>query len=336
MTTKNPAFSRRFFAPSWRFLASLGGTCVWFFILVFALVPLLSGCAFLNPDNTPTLNFVKDHMVPESTTGKVIATPFVYPVGLAAVVVDAVIVHPLTVIDDAADDTKDCLWVHFDWDKKYVTECAALPWRAIVTPGTFLGDFLGRAMFDIPERAYKTKKGAENRERLSKVRDLVEANDIEGLRKQLAEKRWWDDSGLSQEEMAEMNFLHFKARYLIGDLESGKFSVLGLQYEVGKLWETKWKPDVEAILQKMKTSENPLSRFYAYTAKMQVSQDESEKLAIFREAMKDEDPVLRFRMLESVSRFGRKAPADFKSDFENLSRDDSNPTIRATAAKMVE
>jgi hypothetical protein len=90
-------------------------------------------------------------------------------VGFVAIVLDAAIVHPANIIDDAAEDTEEVLWDNFEWDEKYVTECAALPWRVVLTPAIFTGSFLGRSLFDIPRRAEEARQEDEVRQRVDSM-----------------------------------------------------------------------------------------------------------------------------------------------------------------------
>jgi len=122
-------------------------------IAALTLMLLLNGCAVFNPRNTPSLNWVDEHLLPEKQPKRGLVYPLVLPVGLVAVSIDALIVHPLQVVDDAAEDTDEVLWDHFDWDTEYVTECASLIPRAALTPPVFAIDFLGRSAFDFDEDA---------------------------------------------------------------------------------------------------------------------------------------------------------------------------------------
>ncbi|MFO0984444.1 MAG: hypothetical protein U1E76_22410 [Planctomycetota bacterium] len=118
------------------------------------LLLTLGGCAFLNRDNTPALNWVEATLLPapEQPTARVLLYPIVFPLGLAAVIGDAFLLHPASVVGDAIDDTGDALWRNLDWDRAYVTECAALPWRVLATPVVLSCVFLVRAAFDIQRR----------------------------------------------------------------------------------------------------------------------------------------------------------------------------------------
>ena len=97
----------------------------------------------MNRENTPLFNQVEEHLVPEETVWQVAAFPLTFPLGIAALVVDGLIIHPVSVIGDAAGDTGDCCWDNFDWDEQYVTECACLPWRVVFTPIVFTTTFVG-------------------------------------------------------------------------------------------------------------------------------------------------------------------------------------------------
>jgi len=121
-------------------------------IVLVACLLLCAGCAAFNRDNTPTLNFVENKVLPEKGAGRYVAYPLLLPVALAAVTVDAVIVHPISVAHDAYLDTKEALWEDFDWQHRYFTECFALVPRTVATPIVLAACFLGRSTFDIEPR----------------------------------------------------------------------------------------------------------------------------------------------------------------------------------------
>ena len=150
-----------------------------------AVAPLMLclGCAVFDRENTPTLKWVEDHLVPKRGTARTLAYPATIPLGLLAISADALIVHPATVIDDALDDTDDCLWDHFDWNHEYVTECASLVPRTAFTPLIFSGSFLGRSMFAVPERAKQGRRSASPQTREDRKRSLEQQ--LGGWRKHL-------------------------------------------------------------------------------------------------------------------------------------------------------
>lgn len=117
--------------------------------LILAAVVLCSGCAVLNPANRRTYNHVRNSLVPryqEPTLGQYCV---LVPAALVAVTLDTFIVHPAMVLDDAWRDTASLLWTDFDWEAHYVTECAKLPFRTILTPVVYLPTWLVHSIFDV-------------------------------------------------------------------------------------------------------------------------------------------------------------------------------------------
>jgi hypothetical protein len=117
-------------------------------MITCVIISGLNGCAVFNRDNTPTLNALEKYAFPEDRTTKALLYPVLIPAGLAAASIDAFVVHPISVMDDAAEDVHDALWSHLDFDRKYATECAFLIPRTTLTPVLFTGDFLMRSAFD--------------------------------------------------------------------------------------------------------------------------------------------------------------------------------------------
>lgn len=115
---------------------------------IAALALSCSSCAFMNRRNRPLLNLCEKHMVPEDTSAKVVMAPVLVPMFLAASLVDAVLVHPVAIADDAWFQTQAAVWQPAG--RGYVTECALLPFRAAATPPVWLLSATGRALFDIP------------------------------------------------------------------------------------------------------------------------------------------------------------------------------------------
>ncbi|MBU3948448.1 MAG: hypothetical protein KJ826_09550 [Proteobacteria bacterium] len=140
-------------------------------LVVIAL--FINGCAVFNRENTPILNAFEKYCVPEDKTFRIISSPVIIPTGLVAVSIDALVVHPISVVDDAADDTVDLLWDNINWDKKYVTECASIAPRIVCSPIILTGDFLGRSLFDIDGR-HKRYHDDEEKNRLQKKLEEAE------------------------------------------------------------------------------------------------------------------------------------------------------------------
>ncbi len=112
-----------------------------------ALGVLLSGCAISSEKYRRTLNLLDQAIAPKSTAARVALAPIALPLGLMATVADQFFVHPVTVVDDAWDDTIEALW-------SVESETAfrrglLLPLKTIATPFLFLGDFLMRSALPI-------------------------------------------------------------------------------------------------------------------------------------------------------------------------------------------
>ncbi|MEZ6036605.1 MAG: hypothetical protein R3F29_03940 [Planctomycetota bacterium] len=117
--------------------------------LLCALPLLGAACAMANGDRRRVLNALDGNLTPSSATGRWLLSPVALPVGVVAGVADAVVVHPLSQIDDAWLDTIDLLWTsHGDTPLR---RAVLIPVAAVATPLVFVGDWLGRAVFDIDD-----------------------------------------------------------------------------------------------------------------------------------------------------------------------------------------
>ncbi|MFN3242035.1 MAG: hypothetical protein ACE37K_11020 [Planctomycetota bacterium] len=112
----------------------------------------LASCAIANPDRRLLLNQLDEHVAPSSETGRWLAAPIALPVGLVAGAADAVVVHPLSQLDDAWWDTADLLW-EFDHDSNFRTVLLT-PLSALATPVVFGVDWVFRSVFDIDDHDY--------------------------------------------------------------------------------------------------------------------------------------------------------------------------------------
>ena len=123
-------------------------------LLRLALVTLVlsgSSCAVFESDNRRMLNLLDEHLTPSDPAAKWALAPIALPTGLAVASVDAAIVHPITVFDDAWGDTTELLWSP-GVDESRFRRAVFTPLAAIATPAVFLGDWLGRSLFLIPPR----------------------------------------------------------------------------------------------------------------------------------------------------------------------------------------
>lgn len=121
-------------------------------LLLILLLLFCGGCAVFNRDNTPALNLVEQHLVPTDRNVRMISSPLIVPVGLAAATLDMVLLHPLSVAGDAWDDTNELLWKKLDWDHQFVTTTVLNAPRVAAMPIVFTTDFLARSSFDFSRR----------------------------------------------------------------------------------------------------------------------------------------------------------------------------------------
>jgi len=135
-----------------------------YFAALAGLLISLNGCAVFNRQNTPALNMVEKHLVPEDQPARALSYPLVIPVGAVAATMDMFIFHPVSVIPDAWDDTEDFLWKKMDWDKQYATSTASLIPRTTLTPVVLTTDLLVRSCFDIGRRNKTAGSAANNSE----------------------------------------------------------------------------------------------------------------------------------------------------------------------------
>lgn len=119
-------------------------------VLLSLIVHACVGCAFFDADNRRTLNALDRNLVPESTTARWALAPIGLPVAVVAGTVDVLVVHPVSVVDDAWGDTQALLWT--PRDESRFRRAVLVPLAALATPLVFVGDALGRALFDIPAR----------------------------------------------------------------------------------------------------------------------------------------------------------------------------------------
>ena len=120
-------------------------------LLALALVGVCgSSCAIGNEERRRVLNYLDANWAPDSEGGRWLVSPVALPVGLIAGVADAVVVHPLSQVDDAWGDTVEFLW-EFDRDDQF-RNVLMTPLSAVATPVVFGVDWLGRAIFDIDDR----------------------------------------------------------------------------------------------------------------------------------------------------------------------------------------
>jgi hypothetical protein len=314
--------------------------CAWAPALLAGL--LLSGCAAFNRDNTPTFNLVEEHLWPESTAKRIAVAPAVYPLSLAAVGLDAAIVHPASVVDDTARETQETLWDDWDWDDHYVSECVGLPLRAAATPIYFVGDFVGRAFFSSDRAARDERTRQEDmrilddsRQILDKAQKALEADNPQKALDSLEEA---DSRTLSrmrkagEEDLAlRMEFLRFKAA-----CRSRRYEALNSTSRIRSLLNSPFGKDVEALLREMRRSDDPYARSRAFSLERYVRSTDKEINASVAAALRDPDGIVRHEALVWVKgRSSRESVRPLKPQVERAAREDGSPINRSVAKEIL-
>lgn len=313
----------------------------------------LSACAPLNRDNTPALNWVEAHAWPETKGARIAAAPLVFPVGLAAVTADAFVIHPATEINDAADDTRDCLWDDLDWQDEYMTECAALPWRTVATPLVFAGDLIGRSLFDIPDRADEVRQVEDARKAIKEIRALLDAGKPNEAWVALPKITNLHDAGELLREEAEL--LSWEVRFAAGEIRVSEHRFMGI-YDAGelksiptymfpadisqlsRLLDGPMAAQARALLDRMESSPDPAARWAARLALI-IGKDQDLRRAAYERSLRDESAVLRWLALRELNS-KEKPPEIEQSSFMNIlksmAQTDPDPLVRADSQKLLD
>lgn len=296
-------------------LARMAMTVV--FLACLTLIQL--GCAMANRNNTPALNWVERNMVPEHPVAKTAALPFTVTTGVVAFTADAFILHPATVIDDSARDTNDALW-NVNWEKKYVSQVASLPWRTVLTPVYFTARFLGRSMFMIPKRgpvvpAVIDLPRYEEMIRNGKAGEAVtELNQYENNhRHQLAQ-----DPAL----MARIQLLKLKAYEQAEEVRYEPWPFFGV-YAGYVDADPEIAKEFYEILDRMEKSESPTKRSIAYSVTLNQKTPPPERI---QRMLSDPNPVVRCGFINRV-----KIDDSTRPLIEKLASSDPDPMVRETA-----
>jgi len=126
-------------------LTGSGKTFILFCIGIFALF-FFSSCACLKKDNRRLLNLMDSGIHPESTASRVALAPPAMTFGTAALAADMALVHPAWMIPEAAKDIYNVYWKPRDMDM--VRKVLLYVPCAILTPPSFVGDWLMLSLFD--------------------------------------------------------------------------------------------------------------------------------------------------------------------------------------------
>jgi len=307
-------------------------------LLVIMMMALsMSGCAFFNRENTPTLNWVEDTLWPNDTTARVAVFPLVFPAGLLAVSVDAFVIHSASVVGDAGSDTGDALWDDMKWDERYMTESALLPWRSITTPIVFTGDFIGRAWFNIPKRIDEEKAETEQKQHEEQAERWIEEG--EQLLKDLRPSDALDhflktpDYPVPEPVQARMARAVVEAAIRCGrthELESFRFN------RYGALLERYYPGEIAHWLNEMGQSDNPIVRWGIYEFTADFSKNHQQRLEATQKALHDPNPVVRQRMLLFLDVRQRDGICvDSIPEVERIAQKDSEPMNQIVAEQLL-
>ncbi|PNV74530.1 hypothetical protein [Leptospira inadai] len=115
-------------------------------ICIFLFSVFLSDCAVLERKNRALTNYLDEKVTPESAPAQIALAPIIIPVGVLSLLLDAFVLHPISVIPDALEDTYKVIWKDPTGGVVFQT-IVFLP-KLAVSPVFFLVDFLGRSGID--------------------------------------------------------------------------------------------------------------------------------------------------------------------------------------------
>ena len=296
----------------------------------------LPGCAFLNRDNTPITNYVEEKLSPESARAQEALVPVLWPVATVTLIADAAVLHPISVVDDAFEDTRDVLWDDFDWDEEYATECFKLPWRAIFTPIVFGFDFLGRSLFDIEPHDRREEARAEATRVTGEVSKLLEEGRIAEAAALLEELSEYavrvSDDPLKQEYCR----LRLRLAFATGDY--AWFAKAG--------WRSRRhleRPEVHGpllpVLEQMLGDDHSFTRLKAYNFARTWLDDKEREPYLLRQ-LADPDPVIRFNALSRREWWyppddGFTLSPELRAALDRLATTDPDSAVRAQSAEIL-
>ena len=99
---------------------------------------------------------------------------------------------------------------------------------------------------------------------------------------------------------------------------------------------TEYAGEIDAVIDEMRKSENPLARWHAYNFLIRSRENLKEQKEIVLEALRDPNPVLRYYALTWIDmRQDARGLEDLDSELERISRDDPDPMNRAFASQAL-
>jgi len=120
-----------------------------FLMAMLLCTSAISGCAVTNRENRLVLNSLDDAVqgsaITSSTTGKVLAAPIAFPVGVTAGIIDMAVVTPARAAIPAAKDTNSYLWENPQGSD--LRQMMLLMPKVAATPVVFITDWAFRSVF---------------------------------------------------------------------------------------------------------------------------------------------------------------------------------------------
>lgn len=110
----------------------------------------LGGCALARPEKRPISQRVAATIVPEEPGKRLMMTPILIPVALMAIVGDALIVHPISEMDDSWRHATRYCFAGYGRPGHYVSDAASMPLRAVGLPLVLLVNYPVRLLADLP------------------------------------------------------------------------------------------------------------------------------------------------------------------------------------------
>ena len=99
---------------------------------------------------------------------------------------------------------------------------------------------------------------------------------------------------------------------------------------------TEYAGEIDAVIDEMRKSENPLARWHAYNFLIRTMGNLKEQKEIVLEVLRDPNPVLRYYALTWIDmRQDTRGLEDLESELERISRDDPDPMNRAFAGQAI-
>ncbi len=118
--------------------------------MILAGTLILNGCSLARPEKRPISLRVASTIVPKEPGKRLMMTPILIPVGLMAIIGDALIVHPISEIDDSWRHATRYCSAGYGRPGHYVSDAASMPLRAVGLPLVLLVNYPARLLADLP------------------------------------------------------------------------------------------------------------------------------------------------------------------------------------------